>query len=502
MISCENRRDRTTRGRRIYAASLMACATLIYLLPALPSPAYGQTQPRSYRQVPALMDLRTTFSDGEYDPESLVQMAENKGFSIIFLNDHDRVVMEYGLPPFRNIVRKKVELNSINKSGADRYLRVIKGLRKMYPNMTLVPGTESTPFYYWTGSPFAGTLTANDHERRILTMGLEKPEDYETLPILHNGLSGHHIRTMIPALAAFTLCFLIAVYFLFKRGWWRFIGIILALFSAGLSINIIYARPSPFDAYHGKQGAAPYQLFIDAVGQRGGLTFWNYPETRSGVRTMGPIEVKTLPYPHMLLETRNYTGFAALYGDTITITEPGNVWDMVLAEYCRGYRERPPWGIATADFHKEGGSGQKLGDFQTVLWLTEKSPRSVMEALKAGRMYACQGKFPRIPRLDEFSVSAADPDTAPGMISGEEIALEHNPRIRIAVSGGAGESGREVRVRLIRSGSLIQIFKATLPLRIDYVDHLEMPGEKIYYRMDMTGDGTIVSNPIFVKFTK
>ena len=376
----------------------------------------------------------------------------------------------------------------------------------MYPNVILIPGTESTPFYYWTGSPFTGSLTANDHERRILTMGLEKPEDYETLPILHNGLSGSHIRAAMPALAAFILCFLIAIYFLFKNGWWRISGAFLAILSAGFFINTVFARPSPFDAYHGKQDAAPYQLFIDTVGQKGGLTFWNYPETLSGVRKLGPIQVKTLPYPQMLLETKNYTGFAAIYGDTTTITEPGNVWDTALGEYCSGFRERPPWGIATADFHKEGGSGQKLGDFQTVLWLQEKSSQAVLAALKNGKMYACQGSFPKVPRLDEFSVSAAEPQTAPRMISGDEFVLARNPRIRISVYSGlpegiTAEKG-EVQVRLIRSGSVIQIFKGPLPLEIDYTDSIERPGEKIYYRMDMTGYGTIVSNPIFVKFEK
>ena len=51
----------------------------------------------AYVQAPALMDLPTTFSDDAYDPETLVQMAVKKGFRIIFLNDHDRVAMEYGL---------------------------------------------------------------------------------------------------------------------------------------------------------------------------------------------------------------------------------------------------------------------------------------------------------------------------------------------------------------------------------------------------------------------
>ncbi len=474
---------------------LLVLALFTAMLGIFVSPAMA------YEPVPALMDLRTTFSDGDYDPEILMQMAIKKGFRVIFLNDHDRVAMEYGLPPFRNIIKKKVELNSINKSGAGAYLGAIASLRKRYPDVILIPGTESTPFYYWTGSPFVGNLTANDHERRILTMGLEKPGDYETLPILHNGFAGTHLRAAMPALLAFIMSFLLSIYFLFNKGWWRISGAVLIILNAGFFINTVFARPSPFDAYHGKQGMAPYQLFLDAVNQKGGLTFWNYPETRSGVRKMGPIEVKTKPYPEVLLETKNYTGFAALYGETITITEPGNLWDVALREYCQGFRARPPWGIATADYHKEGSSDQNLGDFQTVLWLREKSSQSVLAALKNGKMYACRGKFPQVPKLDEFSVSTAEPDTAPRMISGDELVLTRNPRIRITISGGT-EKKNMVRVRLIRSGTLIQIFEGALPLNIDFTDPLETPGEKIYYRMDMTGYGTIVSNPIFVKFAK
>lgn len=455
----------------------------------------------AYEREPALMDLRTTFSDGNYEPETLVQMAVKRGFRVIFFNDHDRMAMEYGLPPFRNIIKWREEMNSINKSGADAYLRTIESVQQKHPEVIIVPGAESTPFYYWTGNIFAGNLTANDHERRILTMGLEKPEDYKTLPILHNRLSGTYLRAAIPALLVFGFSFLITLYFLFIPGWWRIFGAVLTVLNAGFFLNTLLSQPSPFDPYHGKQGAAPYQFFIDAVSRKGGLAFWNYPETKSGVRPLGPIKVKTLPYPQIILETTNYTGFSALYGDNITITEPGNLWDWALREYCRGLRATPPWGIATADYHKEGGAGQNLGDFQTVLWLREKSSQSVLAALKNGKMYACRGKFPEIPKLDEFSVAAANPGTAPRMISGDELVLASNPRIRITVSGDKSDK-RTIKVRLIRYGTLIRTFTGTLPLAIDYIDFLAMPGEKIYYRMDMTGYGTIVSNPIFVKFAK
>ncbi|MCE5280843.1 MAG: hypothetical protein LLG93_01975 [Deltaproteobacteria bacterium] len=482
---------------RFFLSHLFAIILTVIAVMGLP----GGPSAWAYDQVPALVDLRTTYSDGMYDPETLVQMAVQKGFSVIFLNDHDQMVMEYGLPPLRNLIKKREERNAINKSGAEAYLAAIAGIRKKYPDVIVIPGTESAPFYYWTGSPLTGSLTANDHERRILTMGLEKAEDYKSLPVLHSPYGRIDLKAVVPALLAFGLSFLVSLFFLFKTGIWRLVGVVLALVNAGFFVNTLLVQPSPFDPYHGKQGMAPYQLFLDSVSQKGGLTFWNYPETRSGVRTLGPVQLKTLPYPEVLIETKNYTGFAALYGDTITITEPGNIWDISLNEYCHGFRERPPWGIATADFHKEGGAGQNLGDFQTVLLLAEKSQATVMAALRNGRMYACQGRYPQIPRLDEFTVSAAQPETAPRMISGGEILLERNPRIRITVSGPEGAQG-DVEVRLIRSGTLIKTFKGKLPLSIDHTDILETPGEKVYYRMDMTGYGTIVSNPIFVTFAK
>lgn len=492
------------------AVSLCSLPVVVFAQPQLGTPGKTQAsilkQPsgRAYEPVAALIDLRTTFSDGIYDPEALVQMASGKGFKVVIVNDHDRVVMEYGLPPFRNIVKKKVELNSINRMGAESYLQAIRETRKRHPDMILIPGTESAPFYYWTGSPFSGTLTANDPERRILTIGLEKPEDYETLPVLHNDLSGGQLRKAWPTLAAFGICFLIALPFVFRHGSWRVSGVILTLLSLGFFVNALFARPSPYNPYQGKQGAAPYQLFIDDVGRKGGLTFWNYPETRSGVRTLGPIKVSTPPYPGMLLETRDYTGFAALYGDTATVTEPGNVWDEALREYCAGYRKRPPWGIATSDFHKEGGAGEKLGNFQTVLWLTERSAHAALDALRTGRMYTARGGFPRVPRLDEFSVSADRPDDVARAISGQEVTLSGNPRIRIAVSGVPGENGngkRSARVRLIRSGTVIHTAQGPLPFQVDFTDFQVSPGEKFYYRMDLTGDGVIISNPIFVRLS-
>lgn len=448
-----------------------------------------------YRQIAGLIDLRSTFSDGAYEIETLAKMAKERGFEILVINDHDRVVMEYGLPPFRNIVKKRVELNSINKQGAKAYLDSIGKAQKKFPDMILIPGSESAAFYYWTGSYFKNNLTAHNHEKRILTIGMNKPEDYENLPVLHNGAGREYTGIVPPGIILFVCSLAVSVYLMKWRGFYRITGIILFFLSAAFIADSNPFRSSPFDQYHGDQGVVPYRLLMDYVDSRGGLTFWNYPETKSGVRNVGPIRVDTPPHPEVLEESEGYTGFAALYGDNITVTEPGNIWDRVLTEYCRGIRNRPVWGISTSDYHDE--SGGKLGDFQTVFLLREKSRKAVLEALKNGKMYSYQGDYQQFVRLDEFFV--CPPDGKNKGFSGDEIILKDSPGIRISLSATVA-SENKIKVRLIRSGELIETFEGTLPMQIDYEDKYFQPGKKIYYRMDMNGCGVLVSNPVFVKF--
>jgi hypothetical protein len=202
--------------------------------------------------------------------------------------------------------------------------------------------------------------------------------------------------------------------------------------------------------------------------------------------------VDTPPYPEVLEETKNYTGFAAIYGDNITATDPGNVWDRVLNEYCQGRRARPVWGIATADYH--GPADGRLGDFPTVFLVRERTAAGVLEAMREGRMYAEGAAYPRFVSLDEFSVSGVS--GGPAAVSGESVRLKGRARVRIRLSEKAA-SGTAATVRLIRGGKVIRTFRGELPLDIDYTDELPVRGAT-YYRMDMTGPARIISNPIFV----
>jgi hypothetical protein len=407
------------------------------------------------------------------------------------------LAMAYGLPPFHHVFRVKKQRNAINLSGPAKYLAAIAAAQRANPGIILVPGSESVPYYYWRGTYFNDTLTAHDHEKRLLAINLDDPSDYADMPVLHNQASTRYIRSKLPLLMLFVGASLLGVYLITWGRWYRWAGIGVVLLSVLLAANATPFQSSPFDQYMGDIGIAPYQHYIDYVNARGGMTFWNYPETRSGVRQLGPIRVNTPPYPDALLEAKNYTGFAAIYGDTITLTEPGREWDKVLNQYCRGLRKQPAWGISTADFHSEGESGEHLGNFPTVFLVTERNKSAILAAMRSGRMYAVRSRVPQRLVLDDFAVYGMD-DQPRGML-GESLSVTGVPHIHVAMSVKEPKPA-EVTVRIIRGGTLIHTFTAALPVNRSIVDPGCPRGEKTFYRLMAEGRsvGKLVTNPIFV----
>ncbi len=450
-----------------------------------------------YQQVAGLIDVRTTYSDGAHDLDFLIDLAKKRGYEVLFINDHDRMTMEYGIFPLRNIIRKKVEMPSVNSRGAKKYLQGIELAAQQHPEIILIPGSETAAFYYWTGSPFKDSLTAHNWERHLLIIGLENPQDYKNLPILHNGFSSLYSGQLLPLSIIFLALMLLGFILVFKKNYIRILGIVILVNASLMLIEFHPFKSSIFDQYSGDQGYLPYQEVIDYVRDRGGATFWTHPEAKAGANARkGPITVKTPPHPEALLMTKDYTGFGAVYGTWITSTEPGMEWDRALLEYCRGERNIPAWGISTADFHEEGMGGEELGAFPTVFLVNKKTREEVLLALKQGRMYACRtgNNFQRFV-LKNFSVFDSNTNNLANM--GDVIELKNKPKIKITVSS-SDEGVHDVDVRIIRSGELIKTISKKTPFVVDFEDDYYNPGEKIYYRIDIPGK--LVSNPIFVKF--
>jgi hypothetical protein len=467
----------------------------VFFLVTLLIPAAGDSE--EYIQLAGVVHLHTTFSSGAYSLEELVEKAKEKGIEVLIPTDHDLVAMEYGLFPLRNIIKKRVERKSILKEGPERYLLDISQINKAQKNVLVIPGAQSSPFYYWTGSPFMKNLTAHDYRKELLLIGMKNPEDYQHLPILHNGFSTQYLKAFLPQAIVLSCAFSLALFLIIQRGVIRYIGIFVALSSLLLLIDHHPFKSSRFDPYHGEQGIGPFQELIDYVRDRKGLVFWAHPESKyaqDGVR-IGPVTLKTPPYPDALLESARYTGFAAIYGDMSHLVDPGKQWDQALNQFCGDKRERPPWAISESDFHTES-EDVGLDTFQTIFLVGEKSIAGVLESLAKGRMYALQkGKEPRMV-LDRFEVEDKDAKRSAGMGSG--IRLQRSPLVTGRLSSsGAGRLA--VDVSLIRGGTIFKRFKGETPLEFSFEDPDGWTG-KTYYRLDVqdSSGGRLITNPIFV----
>ena len=470
------------------------------------SPAYAIEQ-TSYIQVPAATDLRTRFSDGRHSVEELVKMAKERGIEILIINDHHVYSLEYGIWPFEKIIKKKVEDSSVLKNGIESYLEEVEMISNKYPEIIIIPGLESSPFYYWTGNIFSNNLTAHKWENHIGIMGLERAEDIKGLPTLNGYFSIRYYNKYIYNTVFLSLSFILGILLIQWLGVYRYAGILICIFSILFIINFHPFQSSPFDQYHGDEGVAPWQETIDYVNSKGGITIWHHMESVSGIGKKGPISVNTPPHPEDLLKTYGYTGFQSIYEDTIHVADPGKEWDIVLSQYCAGNRKRAVWGIGGLDYHGEGESGIKLQDVKTIFFLKEKTKDDVYNALKNGKTYSIsqQGKDYRLV-LDEFSISDSSGNNK--AISGDEIEVNGNPNIYIKVST-TNNMKDTVEVHLIRKGEVIKRYSGETPLEITYSDKNLLnsdggkftQGEKIYYRLNVQGKSSnyIISNPIFVK---
>jgi hypothetical protein len=295
----------------------------------------------------------------------------------------------------------------------------------------------------------------------------------------------------------FFAVFLLSAYLLLQKGNFRKVGFVIALLSIALMINHHPFKSSRFDPYHGNQGTAPYQEVIDYAKSRGGLVFWAHPESnysRNGVQ-MGPIKMITEHYPDVLLDSRHYTGFAALYGDSSSAADAGGLWDKVLVDYCRGRRGQPVWAIAGADFHQEQ-NGLDLDTFQTIFLIHAKRSQAVLQALEQGRFYAVQKSKDSRLSLDQFKIRDNSSDKVG--IMGEKIYVTGTPILEGRIS--ALDRGRQdVAISIVRGGKKTWSFAGQTPLDFHLVDQDGWKG-KTFYRLDVkskTG-GHLLSNPIFV----
>jgi hypothetical protein len=257
-------------------------------------------------------------------------------------------------------------------------------------------------------------------------------------------------------------------------------------------------KSSKYDPNHGDQGIAPYQDIIDYVRKRNGLVFWAHPEARyaeKGIQT-GPVTLRTKPYPDALLESKNYTGFSALYGDWHTTENPGNHWDQILLDYCRGKRAYPVWLVAGSDFHqdKKDGGAIDLDTYQTIFLAKKKGMKAILDALSSGKVYAVRKGSKGRLSIDRFQIGSKGSTVYAGM--GEKLNNPLITEITIAISA-SDNAVHPIIINLIRGGSILKRIEASTPYEATLEDRDRWIGIN-YYRLEVTGLGKVLSNPIFV----
>ena len=457
----------------------------------------GSASAGEYIQLPGVIHVHSTFSSGKYSIGELVSRAEGKGLEVLLLTDTYQAVIEYGLFPFRNLIKRREERQSIMTAGPENYLAEIERSNRQQHSVIVIPGVEFSSFYYWTGDPFGKELTARDFHKDLLIVGMSNPDDYYNLPSLHGPVSTRYVMDLLPGFLIFLAAFILSIYLVYQKGLLRIGGIVVAIISLALMVDHHPFKSSRFDPYHGEQGTAPYQDIIDIAHSHGGLAFWAHPESnryKNGFQ-VGPVKLMTAPYPEALVASENYTGFAALYGDTITATKAGKHWDRVLLQYCRGDRAEPVWGIAGSDF-KEEKNDNGLDTFLTVFLVENRNAGDVLKALRQGRVYAVRKTAGFRLSLDQFEI--ADEGSGRNAIMGEELRSDSKPVVEGRISS-TDDGHHSVNVAIIRGGEQIWSFEGETPLKFRFVDHVKWSG-KTYYRLDVNGKaaGKLLANPIFV----
>jgi hypothetical protein len=439
-------------------------------------------------RLDAAVHALSSHSSGLVQIEVLARDALARGFEVLILTDADVMRVDYGLPFLRNLLRFSESGPALLADETlEEYLAEIRRVDAAVEGLILIDGIESRPFYYWDGILSGGPWQLQHWNKRLIAIGLESAEAYAGLPVSGSGgIWGWHWTSILLLwpLAGGAYALLMTAHPLVTRVGVGVVSLLCLIDNAPFKVPL-------WDAYKGDLGPAPYQCYIDAVNERGGLVFWVEPDRREIVELFGGRIGAICPPSSItsdLVHTFDYAGFAALHQGRGEHAEPGRAWDRALGQYLRRERERPVWGIGDADYR-----GGVIQGARTVVLVSERSRRGVLEALRAGRMYAAAG--PDGLELEEFTVLT---DRTRGG-AGQHLESGGPVSVKVRVGAAAGEP-QQLRLRLVRSGKVVAQFTGTTPLEFTHVDEDLGPGQRTYFRLlAYSQNGRLVSNPIFVR---
>jgi len=467
---------------------------VFWLVLAFPSSSFA-----IYIQLDTVADVKTNFSEGCASIKDIGNQSERLGIDAVIFGDYARNSIEFGAKPFERIFKNATEGPSVLGRGASGFISEVNDNDRQIKETILIPGVETIPFYFWSGSNYDKNLTAHNWDKHLMVIGLPTAQEYEQLPLQNSNLSSKYTDPLLKQFAILVFLFMVSVGTVYK-GYARILTVPLMVLLLLLTINNHPFRSSPFDAYHGDQGMQPYQNMIDYANSNGAMVFWNHMEPISSIRKHGTTSLATVPYPDDLLKTKNYTGFQVVGDHPIQQAEAGQQWDQALMEYLQGQREQPVWGYGGNNYLCEEQNGDRLGSVRTIVLVREKNRDTLLDAIRKGRMYSVRQVDENRLSLDEFIVE--DQKTGQQATLGQELTSTDFPAVKIKLRSIKG-GNKTARIQVIRNGVLVKQENVSLPYELTWRDVGNDQEGRAYYRIKASVNSmdNLVSNPIFVKFS-
>lgn len=406
-------------------------------------------------ELSVVLHVHSSVSSGSAGIVEIAREAKRKKIDAVIMTDLLCERYSYGFAPFQNFLKKTVSRKSVMDKGAAAYLKEIQIAGKNVPDVLMIDGAVVTPFYYWSGSLWPGPLVLYDRGKDLIVFGLSSAADYENIPMLQTG-------------------------------------------------------KSRFDAYHGEQGAAPFQDVIDYARAKKGFTIWSHPgaEERRGIKMFLGRQV-LLNSKNSFREVAETEGYQAIgiysveLGMVIdspeheTAASAGGVWDRVLAQYINGRRKEPVWAAGEVDFNGMEGGNRDLGAIVNKVWVPSKSRENIFASLRSGNFYVITPGLQEMV-LNSFTVSDPLSNEAAGM--GGTAVVASAPKIKGEISF-AEQARLPYKLAIVRNGKIIEMLDLPEGGAFEFDDSSLGPEEPAFYRIIAYADGgaRLLSNPIFVR---
>jgi hypothetical protein len=445
----------------------------------------------SFTTISCVLHIHSNFSSGKNSIEEIVDLAKQHNIGCVVLTDHFLRKVEYGLWPFRGIIKKSVSLPSVMKFGVDKYLSKIEEINKKQKDVIVIPGLEITPHYFW--SVEEDCLVINNLHKHMLIIGLDKKNLFYSLPAIGNEANAGKIKI----LSFLPIVFLLLGIF-FKS---KFLIIFSLIF---LSINYPF-KYLPFDQYK-NYSELPYQNLINYINsipqyyKTNSITpliIWAHPEAPNYekkylLKTIRKLKIftQTIPYGESLLKTYDYDGFSIFAEGYRDVGGVCKIWDNILTEYCKGIRKRPVWCYSEVDF---GESSDPLYVRKNILYVKDKNYRSIIEALKNGNFYALWRNEDKELLLKNFKVCSQS------VMFGEKYKLNSSDVVLEFEVEFSDNNSSEVEIFIISNNAVVYRQKTFTPAKIIFKDL--NPNKLSYYRIYIESKypHKIATNPIFIE---